>query len=170
MSMRTRLLSSVAIAGLVTAAIVLVLLQSTREVDRLQAQEQRAADLSTAAAQLGNLTFEYLLAPDARIVSQWRAMAGQAGGYAQQLTVNGAQERALRASARAGVGTSAQLFARLVAVAPRDPGARAIVAEALELKTEQLAATASQLQRLRRAHTRAAIHGELRFMAPTCEC
>ena len=157
MRIRIKLACMVAMACLAAGAIVAVLWTSDHEVQRLQDQQRRAEDLSSSASQLGTLTLQYLLDPNPTAAAQWRATATQAAADTRALSSDREAERVLHRSALAAVQQSTGLFARLIAATPGRPQPRGLLAQALQLHTQDIEAAATQLEQLHGQDTRHAI-------------
>ena len=157
MRIRTKLACMVASAFLAAGAIVAVIWISSNDLERLQDQQGQVEALSSSASQLGTLTLQYLLGPNPTAAAQWRATAAQAAADARTPSFSGKTKQSLQGLEVATIQRSTGLFEHLVASTPGQPQARSVLVEALQLQTQEIAATASQLQQLNRQDTTQAI-------------
>jgi len=157
MSIRAKLACMVVIACLAAGVIVAVIWTSSNHLERLQDQQQQVEDLSIVASQLGMLTLQYLLNPNLTLTAQWQATATQAAAEARALSFSRMAEQSLQGHEVMTIRHSAGLFGQLIASTPAQPPARPVLAGALELHAQDIAATAAQLQNLNRQDTMQAI-------------
>lgn len=147
MKIRTRLKLTILVTLVTAISVTGLIFLANQRISQEQARQKIVHAVLETLLQLNNSTFDHLLNPTARVLSQWRTEHEKTGKDLQMFAPATSQEEKIITSMRRNYESSRMIFNQLNVLAsePENSGEREILAEQLRLKIQSMVSAAIQL-------------------------